>query len=226
MCTLLFRYRPDDRYPLAILSNRDEAYNRPSGDWEWRGDVPRYFAPVDLKAGGTWIGLNESGVVVALTNIYPGRKDPEFRSRGALVVDLLHLEEAERIPAVLRANLDNRRYNNFNLLVADRASAYLFTWKGRNLKQHDLAAGVYEVGNRPYRGGTLADDLSDNEDWLAQHASRLMEHPSVCKHGPGYGTRCSHKILIHGEVPSSSLIWHLDGHPCRGIYRLILGSDS
>ncbi|UCH10078.1 MAG: hypothetical protein JSU61_12890, partial [Fidelibacterota bacterium] len=142
------------------------------------------------------------------------------------VVDLLHLEEANRIPVFLRTGLAEQRYNNFNLLVADKTSAYLFTWQGRDLKQHELSPGVYEVANRPYRGGTLTDDQSENEAWLAQGASRLTEHPSVCKHGPGYGTCCSHKILVHGEDPSRSLVWHLDGHPCQGSYRLVLGEDS
>jgi uncharacterized protein with NRDE domain len=225
MCTLLFRHHPDDPYPLAILSNRDEAYGRPSGDWEWRGSNPRYFAPVDLKAGGTWIGMNEQGVVVALTNIFPGRMNPAFRSRGALVVELLHLDEARRAPELLHSILKDRPYNNFNLLVGDRTSAYLFTWQGRDLRQHELSPGVYEVANRPYRGAVLPDDISENEAWLAARAGRLKEHPSVCKHGPGYGTRCSHKLLIHGEDPASSRIWHLEGHPCERSYQLVFGVE-
>ena len=226
MCTLLFRYRPSDQYPLAILSNRDEAYGRPSGDWEWRGGGSRYFAPIDLEAGGTWIGLNERGVTVALTNIFPGRKDSEFRSRGALVVDLLQLGEAKQAPEFLRACLEDQRYNNFNLLVADRSNVYLFTWQGRDLKEQEILAGVYEVANRPYRGKVLADDVRENDIWLVERAPRLQEHPSVCKHGPGYGTRCSHKILVHGKDPLRSRVWHLEGHPCRGSYQLVWGADS
>ncbi|MQY63486.1 MAG: hypothetical protein GH143_04165 [Calditrichaeota bacterium] len=52
MCTLLFRHRPGDIYPIAVLANRDERYRRPSGDWAWRGRDRRYFSPVDLRPAG------------------------------------------------------------------------------------------------------------------------------------------------------------------------------
>ena len=71
MCTILVRHNPADPHPLAILANRDEAYNRSSGGWAWRGGDRQYFAPVDHVAGGSWIGLNQTGLVVALTNIFP-----------------------------------------------------------------------------------------------------------------------------------------------------------
>ncbi|UCD37607.1 MAG: NRDE family protein [Fidelibacterota bacterium] len=226
MCTLLFRFSPNDQYPLAILSNRDEAYKRPSGGWAWRGGNRRYFAPVDLEAGGTWIGLNESGVVAALTNIFPRLRGSSFRSRGALVIDLLHLDAANLSWDVLPEAVSNHQYNKFNLLVADRSVAYLFTWRGRNLVQRDLTPGVYEVANRPFRGRSIPDDVAEgNEGWLAMKASRLVEHPFVCKHGRGYGTCSSHKLLVHGTDRSKSLVWHLDGHPCESRYKLVMGTE-
>ena len=64
MCTLLIRLSPGDDYPLAILSNRDEVYDRPSGGWEWRGEEGQIFAPIDIQAGGSWIGFNDKGVAL------------------------------------------------------------------------------------------------------------------------------------------------------------------
>lgn len=231
MCTLLVRFRPGDTYPVGILSNRDEFYARPSGSWAWRGRNRRYFSPVDLQAGGTWIGLNESGVVVALTNIFPSRKEPAFpsiplgtvRSRGALVKDMLALNRADQAPAEMRRQLAEHNYDNFNLLVADGAAVLLFTWDRAGLRVVDLAPGVYLVDNVPYDGSRLPDPGGVNESWLVQEAERLKEHPDICRHGESYGTRASHKLLLNGEEPSSSLVWHLDGHPCQGSYELVLG---
>lgn len=222
MCTLLFRHCPVDVYPVAILSNRDEFYGRPSEGWAWRGRRPRYFAPKDMEAGGTWIGLNEHGVVTALTNIFPGRQDPDFRSRGALVTDALGLARAEQAPGLLKRLIATHQYNNFNILVADKIRAYLFTWLGLDLIQQDLAPGAYEVANKPFDGTRLSEGLETNEVWMASISSRLLEHPDACRHGDSYGTRCSHKLLIHGTEPCRSMVWHLEGHPCQGSYKLVL----
>ena len=224
MCTLLFRHRLGDEYPLAILSNRDELYNRPSEGWAWGGPEQHYFAPLDQQAGGTWIGLSESGLVVALTNIFPPRKGSAFRSRGTLVTDMLALPRAALAPAHLRRQLMAHSYNNFNLLTADTKRAFLFTWVETELLELELLPGVYQVGNEPYEGSARPDATGHNEEWIVQQASLLREHPDICKHGDDYGTRASHQLLVHGTDPGQSRIWHLEGHPCQGQYQLVLGT--
>jgi uncharacterized protein with NRDE domain len=226
MCTLFFRHQPDDEYPLAILSNRDEAYRRPSGGWDWRGSGRHHFAPIDLEAGGTWIGLNRHGVVVALTNIFPGRKDTGFRSRGALVTDMLQLNAAAGAPAVMAKSFTAHSYNKFNLLVADPLTAFVFSWAGEELETFDLRPGVYQVNNIPFHGIEQPDPGVPNQRWLEREAGRLTEHPMVCRHGEGYGTRCSHKLLIHKDGPERSKVWHLDGHPCEGEFLLVHGEPG
>ena len=226
MCTLFFRHKPDDEYPLAVLSNRDEAYDRPSGDWDWRGPGRDWFAPVDLEAGGTWIGLNRRGVVAALTNIFPGREDMGFRSRGALVTDLLQLERTANAPAVMARFFSNHSYNNFNLLVADPVTAFIFSWAGEELETFDLRPGVYQVNNILFDGIEQPSPGDPNERWLEREAGRLTEHPMVCRHGDGYGTRCSHKLLVHTDGLERSKVWHLEGHPCEERFQQVLGKPG
>ena len=226
MCTLLLRHLPGDQYPLAILSNRDEAYERPSEGWAWRGPDRRYFAPLDQQAGGTWMGLSEAGLVVALTNIFPPRKGAGFRSRGALVTAMLALPEAASAPAHLRRQLAAHSYNNFNLLTADARRAFLFTWVETDLLELELLPGVYQVGNEPYEGTARPDASGNNEKWIIQQAPLLREHPHICKHGDDYGTRASHKLLVHGTDPVQSRIWHLEGHPCQGQFQLVMGAAN
>jgi uncharacterized protein with NRDE domain len=223
MCTLFFRHRPEDEFPLAILSNRDEQYGRPSEGWDWRGPGPGWFAPIDLEAGGTWIGLNRGGVVAALTNIFPGREDAGFRSRGALVTDMLRLGRAADAPAAMADTFANHAYNKFNLLVADPVTAFVFTWDGKTLETFDLRPGVYEVNNIAFDGIEKSNPGVANERWLEREEGRLTEHPLVCRHGEGYGTRCSHKLLIHRDGVKGSVVWHLEGHPCEGRFQRVLG---
>lgn len=226
MCTLFFRYQPGDEYPLAILSNRDEAYDRPSGGWDWRGSGGSYFAPIDLEAGGTWIGLNRHGLVAALTNIFPGREGADFRSRGALVTDLLELEGVAEAPAAMARLFSAHSYNNFNLLVADPVTAFVFSWAGQELETFDLRPGVYQVNNIRFDGVEQPNPGVANQRWLEREAGRLTEHPMVCRHGDGYGTRCSHKLLIHEDGLERSRIWHLEGRPCEGIFQQVLGEPG
>lgn len=227
MCTLICRFQPGEPWPVAILANRDEVYDRPMEGWAWRqplseNDLPRYFAPQDCESGGTWIGLNEWGLVAALTNIYPGRKDRPLKSRGAVVVAVLALTQAAEAHELLEITLYRQAYNNFNLVVADKAKGTIFSWSGRELRLHTMSPGIYQVTNTPFVGDRLPPGDYSNEVWIEQETRRLQAHPEVCKHGDGFGTRCSHKLLLSGEEPPASLVWHCDGHPCRNRYRQVL----
>jgi len=226
MCTLFFRHRPGDDYPLAILSNRDEQYGRPAEGWDWRGSGPDWFAPIDLEAGGTWIGLNRHGVVAALTNIFPSWEGTEFRSRGVLVSDMLNLERAADAPEAIASTFSEHPYNKFNLVVADSSKAFVFSWSGDRIETFDLRPGVYEVNNIAFDGIEKPNPGVTNERWLEREEGRLTQHPMICRHGDGYGTRCSHKILVHRDGVENSKVWHLEGHPCQGQFRQVLGGPG
>ncbi len=88
MCTLVILRRPGHPWPLILAANRDEMTDRP---WQPPGshwpDRPEIVAGMDETAGGSWLGLNDHGVVAGVLN----RVDslgPEAgkRSRGELVV--------------------------------------------------------------------------------------------------------------------------------------------
>lgn len=222
MCTLLFRHRPGDTYPLAILSNRDERHTRPSSGWKWHAGTPAIFAPRDDAAGGTWIGLSEKGVVAALTNIFPPVKGKNFRSRGALVIDMLALDRAKKARRKVRALLDESPYNKFNLLVADGLEAFMFSWDGKGLWEGRLNPGVYKVGNDPWDGLMQPEAKGSNAAWLESNGDALKSHPEICKHGEEYGTRSSSKILLDAVNPGQSQVWHAEGNPCETAYQMAL----
>ena len=226
MCTLLFRHRPGDNYPLAVLSNRDEAYHRSSTGWDWRAGPRPYFAPRDNVAGGTWIGLSETGVLAALTNVFPALKGDDFHTRGSLVTEMLALDTARKARRRLRALLKEHRYNKFNLLVGDGLEAHVFTWAGEGLRESRLSPGVYEVANDPWDGQMLAEATGTNADWLEANRGILKSHPKICKHGKKYGTCSSSIILLDGINPRRSLVWHGEGPACKADYVQVLAPSK
>src|SRR6266540_1445981 len=74
MCTLLYQPWSDGEYAAVLGLNRDEFYARPAAPPRWWPPEPQegkgagFVAPVDLRAGGTWFGLAETGLFVAITN--------------------------------------------------------------------------------------------------------------------------------------------------------------
>jgi hypothetical protein len=125
MCTLIILRRPEHDWPLLVGANRDEmrerAWSAPARHWPDRPDV---VAGLDQQAGGSWFGVNDHGLVAAVTN-REGTLGPKAgrRSRGELVLEALDHAEADEAAASL-AELDPRAYRGFNLFVADPRSAY------------------------------------------------------------------------------------------------------
>lgn len=90
MCLLILALDAVSDAPLFVAANRDEAVRRPSLPPEKvEGDEERsaYIAPMDVQAGGTWIGINTRRTFVAVTN-RPRRDIPPQSTieRGALSI--------------------------------------------------------------------------------------------------------------------------------------------
>lgn len=125
MCTLAILRRPGHAWPLILAGNRDEMRSRPwtSPGRHW-SDRPEIVAGRDDLAGGSWIGLNDHGVVACVLN-RRGTLGPAQgkRSRGELVLDALDFADA-RDAADMLANLDGSAYRPFNMVVADDRDAF------------------------------------------------------------------------------------------------------
>src|SRR4051812_25845734 len=85
---MLTRAHPDA--PLIVGANRDELLERPAVPMTVLQDAgPRILGGRDELAGGTWLAVNEAGVVAGLTNRpLAGQRDPAKRSRGELPLAL------------------------------------------------------------------------------------------------------------------------------------------
>lgn len=84
MCTVVLLRRPDHDWPLLLGANRDEMKDRPWSppDRHW-AEYPHVIAGCDELAGGTWMGINDDGVVACVLNrVGTLGAHPDFRSRG------------------------------------------------------------------------------------------------------------------------------------------------
>jgi uncharacterized protein with NRDE domain len=134
-------------FPLVVVANRDEQLDRASSPpRRWEGG---FVAPRDDVAGGTWLGLNDAGVFVAITNRYLGLRDPSRVSRGSLVVDALLRASAREIHAAM-GRLDPTRFNGFHLVYADERDVLATVSDGRELAQLVLGDGMTIVTERSF----------------------------------------------------------------------------
>ncbi|MDZ5813317.1 NRDE family protein, partial [Halorubrum sp. AD140] len=106
MCTLTLAWRAFGDAPVALAATRDEALDRPSEPPALRNGDVRYVAPRDAEAGGTWIGVAEDGLVVAVTNRWLDADREGDRSRGLLVRDCLTAASAEAAVRAVERELD------------------------------------------------------------------------------------------------------------------------
>lgn len=126
MCTVVILRRPDHDWPVLIGANRDEMKDRPwlapARHWPNRDHV---IAGRDTLADGTWMGVNDDGLVAAILN-RPGSLGPAdgLRSRGELPLEALDHAEAH-IAAEALSRLEPQSYRTFNLLIADARDAFV-----------------------------------------------------------------------------------------------------
>lgn len=172
MCTVIALRRPDHDWPVLLAANRDEMRERPSAPparhWPDRANV---VAGIDRLASGTWLGLNDEGVVAGVLNRRDSLgPDPRLRSRGELVLEALdHADAADAADALSR--LDGTAYRSFNLVVADNRDGFWLKSPG---------TGAVEVRALPEGLSMLtSEDLDDPASArIARFRPRFADAPA------------------------------------------------
>jgi len=241
VCTLAVYVGSFPAWPLVVAANRDEILARPAEPPALlRADHPRAVGGRDAQAAGTWLGVNEAGLVAGLLNRRsPTPPHPDRRSRGHLCLDTLGFPRAADAAAYAGAEPAGR-YNGFNLLVADREAAFVVSQPPEeaprtlrlepglhllsNLDVNDprcprIAAsrrGFAEAGDAFAADGDVTALVARLRTVLADHTTQLDPRGpgSLCVHGEGYGTRSS-TVLLVGREGGAVQYHHADGPPCR-----------
>ena len=239
MCTLVALHGVVSGTRLLVAANRDEFFDRPAEGPVLRATTSgTLLTPRDVVGGGTWFGLNRFGVFAALTNVACPAPDPERRSRGLLVVDILAAKSANQAAEKIRG-LPMDAYNPCNLFVADADEAFCFSYEN-SVRGVPNASGVFLLGNAPLDApeppklaalrerveAALPEPaggwLDGFGDWCGDHASTGPRGPldALCVHTPTYGTRssCLLQLADGGLEDSRSVFRFADGAPCEERY--------
>jgi uncharacterized protein with NRDE domain len=156
MCTVILLRRPHHDWPLLLAGNRDEMAGRPwmapARHWALSPDVT---GGLDVLAEGSWLALNDHGVVATVLNRY-GTLGPAAgkRSRGELVLQALDHADAQAAAVALR-HLDPEAYRPFNLVVADNRDAFWLRADGRTVSALVIPEGLSML---------TAGELNDEKD--------------------------------------------------------------
>jgi uncharacterized protein with NRDE domain len=145
MCLVLLAFDTHQDYSLVLAANRDEFYDRPTARAAFWDRTPWVLAGRDLKAGGTWLGIDRRGRWAAVTNYRQAQREPEApRSRGHLVSDYL-TDPIDARAHVARVEREAALYNGFNLIAGDAGG--LFYFSNREGRGRALEPGVYGLSN-------------------------------------------------------------------------------
>jgi uncharacterized protein with NRDE domain len=232
MCLLALFYRTAEDAPVIVAANREEFYNRPGTPPQLLPGSLRVLAGIDPVAGGTWLGVNERGLLVAVTNRRKSSTPEQPRSRGLLVRDLLQrCATARSALDVAARELDSGQYAGCNILVADADTASILHG-GDWLRIRTLPPGLHVLSNgdvndasdrrvghaldwlEPRMGRTAAECLSASRDLCSQTG----EHgPPICLHGFNRGTVSSSLIALPPRLASGTYL-HAQGPPDRTPY--------
>jgi hypothetical protein len=146
MCLLALFFRAVDDAPVVVGANRDEYYARGGEPPRLLPGMPRVVAGLDPVANGTWLGVNEYGVLVAVTNRRKSQVPTLPRSRGLLVRELLASRSASAAAERATRELDGDRYAGCNLLCVDAERAIVIQ-AGDWLRVRPLPSGLHVVAN-------------------------------------------------------------------------------
>ncbi len=137
--------------PLLVAANRDELYQRPADPVTvLRAAQPRILGGRDEVAGGTWLAVNEHGVVAGLTNQPTTPRDPARRSRGELPLAFTAYPDAKTAVTEVCARLDPAAFNPCWMLVGDQDALFSVDLSGgHRARVEELPPGSYVLENAP-----------------------------------------------------------------------------
>jgi uncharacterized protein with NRDE domain len=240
MCTLAIYFRVTGDCPVVIAANRDEFLERPAVDPVTLLEDPHVVGGKDLKAGGTWLGISENGIVAGLLNRRAENGgNPDARSRGLLCLDALRRRTA-REAAEFASQERGSDYNPFNLLIVSRTEAFVAYNRGASIEVVEINPGLHLLSNLDLNDfecpkisasyGKFAA-LGEREDFqrdpigqraalgalLADHNTQLDARSgrpnALCLHLENYGTRSSSLIFMRGETTEIAH-YFAPGPPC------------
>lgn len=227
MCLVFLAFRVNPERSVLVGANREESRRRPSTPPVpmASGSLRCWLAGEDRGPDGqaarvgTWLGVNETGLIVAVTNRRDGELAPEdqIRSRGWLAVDLLGFEDPAEGVRFATADLGRGGYGGGNFLIANRVSAFVVEAPGAHrVRVRQLDPGIHALTNLD------PNDLDDprirlvherlEPDRFVASAIELCRDEHIVISDAERGTVSSSLVLVGDTIRFD----HVEGDPRRG----------
>jgi Transport and Golgi organisation 2 len=215
MCLVFIAYQIEGCVPVMIGANREESRRRPvtspvccrvrslrcllaGADHGPDGSFPHM---------GTWLGVNEAGIAVAVTNRHDGELawEDQTRSKGLLAVDLLGFDDPAQASQYARAELARGGFGGCNYLIAGAGAAFVVQAPGASrVAVAELPPGIHAMTNLDL---DAADDpriqfVTSNlvpRDFLTS-ARRICRNDRIVIPGADRGTISSSVILVDEPI--------------------------
>ncbi len=229
MCLLAIHYRTLAEAPVLAAANREEFFDRPALPPQLvrpKADLPqRALCGIDVRAGGTWLGVNTRGLLVAVTNRHKTNVPDAPRSRGKLCLELLACRTAAEAARLALDELAANRYAGANYACIDAQSGIVIH-AGDRLEEVALEPGLHLLANRDLNDPQDARLRLARELFLTQpirsipeflmaakrvcghyvHEGRLgdPEHPSIVLRAADRGAVSSSLIALPGDIANGA----------------------
>jgi uncharacterized protein with NRDE domain len=229
MCLLFFAYKQSPKYNLILAANRDEFLERPTAPLGFLDDEKTIFGGKDLRGGGTWLAVSQSGKIGAITNYRdPALMKVDAPTRGEIILNFLR-QECSAAEYLAKLAEKGNTYDGFNLILGDHEGLYYYSNVRTEFSR--LEPGFYGLSNhlldtpwpKVVRGkdllkqylvnvecvetekifSFLEDENQPPDDMLpATGVGHTWERllSTIFIDGPGYGTRSSAIIVTDTEV--------------------------
>lgn len=196
MCLIAFAWNAHPRWRLLLAGNRDEFHVRPSTALAHWDDAP-IIGGRDLEAGGTWLGVTNSGRCCVVTNVRDSR-DPQLgASRGLLVTDYLSgvADASAHAQQLLRTAVD---YRPFNLLTFDAQAGFYLGNRPGPVAQA-VTPGVHGLSNADF-----------NTPWpktraLMQHVQHWIDAGDEADFAPLFAALADEQVAPDAQLPDTGI---------------------
>jgi len=229
MCSIII-IRKKGSFLLA--TNRDELLDRPSeGPKIRKGKRLKNFSPKDSLKGGTWLGINEVGLFVGITNRFIPQINKSLKSRGELPQLALDAQTPSEALSLFQA-LNPSEYNPFHLVFANKQEAFVLWSDGHQFHQEDLEEGHHIITESSFgaaenkrashfekrlREILIKDNvpLKEFKDLMGEKVEPSFYGPCISIPEKNYGTKSSFVFKITSFEKNNEFYYN-DNPPDRG----------
>ncbi len=238
MCLFAILYRTIPGCPVFVFANREESPERPSTSPAIVDSAlpqGRWLGGRDEKAGGTWLGVNRAGLLVAVTNRPHKKKPVNPKSRGMLCRELLEQGTWERAVTEWDRQWHAEKFAGFNLMMISAERGRIDAAEEERTFQ-PLLPGPHAVTNRDWndpddkriarvrglienfqRGDPSLDDWIERAKTICGLGEDTAGDAVCIPCRRGWGT-VSSSIIALTEDPRQARYLHAAGSPATTAY--------